>query len=270
MSIDVAPALFGLLVGFLVGLTGVGGGSLMTPFLVAVVGVPAPTAVGTDLVYATVTKLTGSVQHYRQRSVNLEVALFLGLGSIPAGLLGVVTLEYMERILDAEMLKSVMIKIIAATLVLVGASLIFREYFMPRPTEDDETPKPNTWNGKGPMTRRRRMYTVIFGAMGGYLVGLTSIGSGSIMAIILLLLYPIAPAIVVGTDIAHATILSLVVGLAHMTQGNVDFALAGTLLLGSIPGVLVGARLAPFIPGKPLKTILAVMLVFVGLRLLLS
>ena len=270
MSIDVAPALFGLLVGFLVGLTGVGGGSLMTPFLVAVVGVPAPTAVGTDLVYATVTKLTGSVQHYRQRSVNLEVALFLGLGSIPAGLLGVVTLEYMERILDAEMLKSAMINIIAATLVLVGASLIFREYFMPRPTEDDETPKPNTWNGKGPMSRRRRMYTVIFGAMGGYLVGLTSIGSGSIMAIILLLLYPIAPAIVVGTDIAHATVLSLVVGLAHMTQGNVDFALAGTLLLGSIPGVLVGARLAPFIPGKPLKTILAVMLVFVGLRLLLS
>ena len=270
MSIDVAPALFGLLVGFLVGLTGVGGGSLMTPFLVAVVGVPAPTAVGTDLVYATVTKLTGSVQHYRQRSVNLEVALFLGLGSIPAGLLGVVTLEYMERILDAEMLKSVMINIIAATLVLVGASLIFREYFMPRPTEDDETPKPNTWNGKGPMSRRRRMYTVIFGAMGGYLVGLTSIGSGSIMAIILLLLYPIAPAIVVGTDIAHASVLSLVVGLAHMTQGNVDFALAGTLLLGSIPGVLVGARLAPFIPGKPLKTILAVMLVFVGLRLLLS
>jgi uncharacterized membrane protein YfcA len=270
MSIDVAPALFGLLVGFLVGLTGVGGGSLMTPFLVAVMGVPAPTAVGTDLVYATVTKLTGSVQHYRQRSVNLEVALFLGLGSIPAGLLGVVTLEYMERILDAEVLKSAMITIIAATLVLVGASLIFREYFMPRPPEDDETPKPNVWNGKGPMSRRRRMYTVIFGAMGGYLVGLTSIGSGSIMAIILLLLYPIAPAIVVGTDIAHATVLSLVVGLAHMTQGNVDFALAGTLLLGSIPGVLVGARLAPFIPGKPLKTILAVMLIFVGLRLLLS
>ena len=270
MSIDVAPALFGLLVGFLVGLTGVGGGSLMTPFLVVTMGVPAPTAVGTDLVYATVTKLTGSVQHYRQRSVNLEVALFLGLGSIPAGLLGVVTLEYMERILDAEMLKSAMINVIAATLVLVGASLIFREYFMPRPTEDDETPKPNTWNGKGPMSRRRRMYTVIFGAMGGYLVGLTSIGSGSIMAIILLLLYPIAPAIVVGTDIAHATVLSLVVGLAHMTQGNVDFALAGTLLLGSIPGVLVDARLAPFIPGKPLKTMLAVMLVFVGLRLLLS
>lgn len=274
MNLDVAPALFGLLVGFLVGLTGVGGGSLMTPFLVAVMGVPAPTAVGTDLVYATVTKFTGSIQHYRQRSVNLEVALFLGLGSIPAGLVGVATLEYMERIFDAEMLKSVMITIIAVTLVIVGASLIFREYFMPpRPAQgnDDQGPsRRKVWTGKGPMSRRRRAYTVLFGAMGGYLVGLTSIGSGSIMAIILLLLYPIAPAIIVGTDIAHATVLSLVVGLAHMTQGNVDFALAGTLLVGSIPGVLIGARLAPFIPGKPLKTILACMLVFVGLRLLFS
>jgi uncharacterized protein len=90
---DPTPTLFGLLVGFLVGLTGVGGGSLMTPFLVAVIGVPAPTAVGTDLTFATLTKLTGSMQHYRQQSVNLEVAIFLGLGSIPAGLLGVGTLE---------------------------------------------------------------------------------------------------------------------------------------------------------------------------------
>ena len=273
MGIDVAPALFGLLVGFLVGLTGVGGGSLMTPFLVVTMGVPAPTAVGTDLVYATVTKLTGSVQHYRQRSVNLQVALFLGMGSVPAGLLGVVTLEYLERILDAEMLKSAMITIIAVTLVLVGASLIFREYFMPRRTGDDggDGPsKPNTWNGKGPMSRRRRMYTVLFGAMGGYLVGLTSIGSGSIMAIILLLLYPIAPAIVVGTDIAHATVLSLVTGFAHLYNGNVDLRLAGLLLLGSIPGVLVGSRLAPRLPGKPLTIVLAIMLLFVGTRLLLS
>ncbi len=267
--IDAGPALFGLLVGFLVGLTGVGGGSLMTPFLVAVMGVPAPTAIGTDMVYATVTKLTGSVQHYRQRSVNLEVAIFLGLGSIPAGLLGVATLEWMEGTFDAERLKSVMITIIAATLVLVGASLIYREYFMPRRTEDDLT-KQNGWDGKSPMSGRRRAYTVLFGAAGGYLVGLTSIGSGSVMAVILLLLYPIAPAIIVGTDIAHATVLSLVVGLAHMTQGNVDFGLAGTLLLGSIPGVLIGSRVAPWIPGKPLKTILAVMLIFVGARLLLS
>ena len=263
---DPAPTLFGLLVGFLVGLTGVGGGSLMTPFLVAVMGVSAPTAIGTDMVFATLTKFTGSIQHYRQQSVNLEVAIFLGLGSIPAGLLGVATLEWIEGSFDAETVRSIMITIIAITLVLVGGSLILRNFLPER--EDD--PKPGVWDGKSRMSRRRRMFTVVFCAMGGYLVGLTSIGSGSVMAVILLLLYPIAPAVIVGTDIAHATVLSLVVGLAHMTQGNVEFALAGSLLLGGIPGVLIGSRIAPWLPGKPLKMILAVMLIFVGARLLLT
>jgi uncharacterized membrane protein YfcA len=262
---DPTPTLFGLLVGFLVGLTGVGGGSLMTPFLVAVMGVSAPTAIGTDMIFATLTKFTGSVQHYRQQSVNLEIAFFLGLGSIPAGLLGVATLEWIEGSFDPETVKSIMITIIAITLVLVGTSLILRNFLPER-----QTPKPGVWDGKSRMSRRRRMYTVVFGAMGGYLVGLTSIGSGSIMAVILLLLYPIAPAIIVGTDIAHATVLSLVVGLAHMTQGNVAFSLAGSLLLGGIPGVLIGSRVAPWLPGKPLKMILAAMLIFVGARLLLS
>jgi uncharacterized membrane protein YfcA len=263
---DLTPTLFGFLVGFLVGLTGVGGGSLMTPFLVAVMGVSAPTAVGTDMVFATLTKLTGSIQHYRQQSVNLELAIFLGLGSIPAGLLGVATLEWIEGSFDPEAVKSIMITIIAITLVLVGGSLILSN-FLPKRMDD---PKPGVWDGKSRMSRRRRTYTVIFGATGGYLVGLTSIGSGSVMAVILLLLYPIAPAIIVGTDIAHATVLSLVVGLAHMTQGNVKFALAASLLLGSIPGVLIGSRIAPWLPGKPLKMILAVMLIFVGARLLIA
>src|ERR671917_40304 len=265
--IDPTPALFGLLVGFLVGLTGVGGGSLMTPFLVAVMGVPAPTAVGTDLTFATFTKLTGSFQHFRQRSVNVEIAVFLGMGSIPAGLLGVGTLEGIKGSFDPHRVESIMITIIAVTLVLVGASLIYRDYFMPTRREG---PKPGQCDGKGRMSRRRRAYTILFGAMGGYLVGLTSIGSGSIMAVILLLLYPIAPAVIVGTDIAHLTVLSLVVGLAHMTQGNVDFALAGSLLPGGVPGVLVGSRVAPWLPGRPLKMILAAMLIFVGARLLLT
>ena len=136
--IDPTPALFGLLVGFLVGLTGVGGGSLMTPFLVAVMGVPAPTAVGTDLTFATLTKLTGSFQHFRQRSVNVEIAVFLGMGSIPAGLLGVGTLEWIKGSFDPARVESIMITIIAATLVLVGASLIYRDYFMPERNEGPE------------------------------------------------------------------------------------------------------------------------------------
>lgn len=239
---------------------------MMTPFLLSI-GIPAPTAIGTDLVYATATKVAGSTQHYRQRSVNLQVAVFLGIGSIPASLLGVFTLELIERTYDAATVRSVMVTIIASTLVLVGASLILASVL---PKNSNESRETTTWDGESSMSLKRRLFTILFGAMGGYLVGLTSIGSGSIMAIILLLLYPLTPAVVVGTDIAHATVLSLVTGLAHASQGNVDFGLAGTLLLGSIPGVLVGSRLAPRIPGKPLRIILAVMLVFVGARLLLS
>src|SRR3712207_6565841 len=123
----------------------------MTPFLVTVVGVSAPTAVGTDMVFATVTKLTGSLQHYRQRSVNLEVALFLGLGSIPASLLGVQTLEWIEGSFDPERVDAIMTSVIAVMLVVVGASLIFR-MFMPERWLDRKTHK---WDGKGSMSRKR-------------------------------------------------------------------------------------------------------------------
>jgi len=263
--IEPGPALFGLLVGFLVGLTGVGGGSLMTPFLIGVLGVPAPTAIGTDMVYATVTKMTGSVQHYRQRSVNLEVAIFLGLGSIPASLLGVQTLEWIKGNYDSDAVRNIMVTIIAATFILVGASLIFKS-FLP---ESWAKTRMTAWDGETSMSLKRRVFTVLFGAAGGYLVGLTSIGSGSVMAVILLLLYPLAPAVVVGTDIVHATVLSLVTGFAHLWHGNVDLGLAGTLLLGSIPGVLIGSRTAPYLPARPLTIVLAVMLVFVGARQLL-
>ena len=238
---------------------------MMTPFLLSL-GVAAPTAVGTDLVYATITKLTGSVQHYRQRSVNLEVAIFLGLGSIPASLLGVWTLEWIKESFDAEMVQSIMVTIIAATLLLVGISLIFKA-FLP---EKWVMSRRATWDGASKMSLKRRLFTILFGATGGYLVGLTSIGSGSVMAVILLLLYPLTPAMIVGTDIAHAMVLSLVTGFAHILNGNVDFTLAATLLLGSIPGVLIGSRMAPRLPGRPLTLILAAMLVFVGARLLLS
>jgi uncharacterized membrane protein YfcA len=146
----------------------------MTPFLIAVLGVPAPTAVGTDMVYATATKMTGSVQHYRQRSVNLEVAIFLGLGSIPASLLGVWTLEWIKGAFDAEAVRNIMITIIAATLVLVGASLIFKAFLPERWVRRSQ--QNAGWDGKTSMSLKRRLFTVLFGAAGGYLVGLTSIG----------------------------------------------------------------------------------------------
>jgi uncharacterized membrane protein YfcA len=262
-----APILFGLLVGFLVGLTGVGGGSLMTPFLISVMGVSAPIAVGTDLVQATLTKLTGSVQHYRQRSVNMEVAVFMWLGSLPASLLGVETLEWIKASFDAAAVQSIMKEIIAITLVLTGASLIVR-VILPSRWIKSRQEEHDTWDGETSMSRKRRLGTVLLGATGGYLVGLTSIGSGSVMAVLLLLFYPLSPAVIVGTDIVHAMVLSFVTGFAHILAGNVDFGLAGTLLLGTIPGVLVGSRLSTRVPARPLRIVLAAMITFVGVNLL--
>lgn len=261
---NTSAILFGLLVGFLVGLTGVGGGSIMTPFLIGVLGVPAPTAVGTDLVQATLTKLTGSVKHYRQRSVNLEVAIFMGIGSIPASLLGVFTLEWLKNGFDAAAVNSIMKEIIAVTLVITGVSLIVR-VFLPRRWM---RARDENMGGKTSMSVKRRLATILLGATGGYLVGLTSIGSGSVMAVLLLMFYPLTPAVIVGTDIAHAMVLSLVTGFAHILEGNVDFALAGTLLLGTIPGVLVGSHIATWVPSRPLRIVLAAMITFVGVNIL--
>ena len=257
------PILFGLLVGFLVGLTGVGGGSLMSPFLLAI-GVPAPTAVGTDLMYATITKLAGSVQHYRQQSINFQLVKFLALGSVPAGLLGVLTVDWLEGVYNPDKVDAILTTAIAMVVVLAGVSLIVRNLM----SSDPDKVGYGAWDGASPMSSRRRTFTVGLGALAGYLVGLTSIGSGTMVAIILLLLYPLSSVLIVGTDVAHAMILSFVVGLAHAISGNVDFGLAGTLLIGGIPGALVGSRLAGVVPGRPLRFLLAAMLIFIGVRLL--
>jgi uncharacterized membrane protein YfcA len=216
-------------------------------------------------VQATLTKLTGSVKHYRQRSVNLEVAIFLGLGSIPASLLGVQTLEWLKDSFDAVAVNSIMKEIIAVALVLTGASLIVR-VFLPRRWM---RARKETMGSETSMSLKRRLGTILLGATGGYLVRLTSIGSGSVMAVLLLLFYPLTPAVMVGTDIAHAMVLSLVTGFAHILEGNVDFALTGTLLLGTIPGVLVGSHVAAWVPSRPLRIVLAAMITFVGINLLL-
>ena len=235
----------------------------MSPFLLAI-GVPAPTAVGTDLMYATITKLSGSVQHYRQHSINFQLVKFMALGSVPAGLLGVLTVDWLEGAYDPDKVDAILTTAIASVVVLAGVSLIVRNLMSSDPNKVGY----GAWDGTSPMSLRRRVFTVCLGALAGYLVGLTSIGSGTMVAIILLLLYPLSSVMVVGTDVAHAMILSFVVGLAHAISGNVDFGLAGTLLVGGIPGAFVGSRLAKVVPGRPLRFLLAAMLVFVGVRLL--
>lgn len=236
----------------------------MSPYLLAL-GIPAPTAIGTDLVFATITKLFGSASHYRMKSINIQVMLFLALGSVPAGLLGVVTVNWLQTVLPAETVEFYLKTAIGAVVAFVGFTLILR-FFIPERNERTDIPR---WDGISKMTVKRRVLTISLGAVAGYLVGLTSIGSGTLIAIILLLFYPLATSVIVGTDIAHATILSGVVGLAHAASGNVDFGLAGMLLIGAIPGVLIGSRLTKVVPGTALRIILACMLIFVGVRLVL-
>ena len=237
----------------------------MSPFLLAI-GLPAPTAVGTDLVYATVTKLFGSVQHYRQRSVNLQLVGFLALGSVPAGLLGVATVNWLKGSLNPDSVGTVLTAAIGAVVILAGVSLAVRDFIPQRPEKQGR----GGWDGKSPMSFRRRALTISLGAVGGYLVGLTSIGSGTMIAIVLLMLYPLSPAVIVGTDVAHALVLSFVVGLVHAISGNVDFSVAGTLLLGGAPGALIGSRLTKLVPGRPLRLLLAVMLICVGVKTFLG
>jgi len=147
--------LFGLLIGFLVGLTGVGGGSLMSPFLLAI-GVPAPTAVGTDLVYATITKLAGSIQHYRQQSINFQLVKFMALGSVPAGLLGVLTVDWLEGAFNPDKVDAVLTTAIAIVVVLAGVSLIVRNFMSSNPDKVGY----GAWDGKSPMSLRRRAFTI--------------------------------------------------------------------------------------------------------------
>ena len=210
--------------------------------------------------YATITKLAGSVQHYRQQWINCQLVIFSGLGSCRP-LLGVLTIDWLEGVYNPDKVDAVLTTAIALVVVLAGVSLIVRNLM----SSDPDKLGYGAWDGVSPMSSRRRTFTVGLGAWRTW--WLTSIGSGTMVAIILLLLYPLSSVVIVGTDVAHAMILSFVVGLAHAISGNVDFGLAGTLLIGGIPGALVGSRLAGVVPGRPLRFLLAAMLIFIGVGL---
>ncbi len=248
---DPLLVLFGLGVGVLVGTTGMGGGSLMTPLLILVAGVKPSVAVGTDLAYAAVTKTVGGWRHLRQGSVQSSLAWWLAAGSCPGSILGVLTLERLA--LEDELLP-----MIAATLLLTGCLVLLRALALGGAGERDSVE----------MTRRRRLAAVTLGAVVGYVLGLTSAGSGTLIAIGLILGFRLSPRRVVGTDVYHAAVLLWVAAGAHMLSGNVDFVMAGTILLGSIPGVWIGTTIAKHLPERGLRPALGIVLVSSGLALL--
>lgn len=258
-------AIAGLLVGICVGATGVGGGALMTPILILGFGISPAVAVGTDLLFAAITKAFGTVLHRNAGNVNWPVVGLLAAGSVPASFVTVMFLN--DQGIGPE-IEQLMQNALAGAIAFTSLSVLFKAGLLRVVS--------NGGNGNQHIERlrlvRKRMrvpLTIISGAMLGVLVTLSSVGAGVIGATILLLLYPRMRAIeVVGTDLAHAVPLTAIAGLGHMHLGTTDLTMLGYLLLGSIPGIWIGSKVGMKLPDQVLKPIMAVILLVIGLSLL--
>ena len=237
-------------VGLLVGLTGVGGGALMTPLLISSFGVPAQVAVGTDLLYASITKTAGGWRHHVADHVDWPVVLRLAAGSLPAAAILLLVMRFLP--VDTVALAHWIRMGLVVALPISGVAIVVYPWFTRSSPGNDEGDVPP-----------RTLPTVLFGVVLGLLVTLTSVGAGAIGVTVLAALYPMLPAKrLVGTDIAHAVPLTLLGGLGHLGLGNVDTGLLLALLCGSIPGILVGARVAGMVPDKLLRPLLAITLCY--------
>ncbi|MBA1323237.1 sulfite exporter TauE/SafE family protein [Pseudomonas shirazensis] len=248
----------GLIVGFIVGMTGVGGGSLMTPILLWF-GVNPATAVGTDLLYAAITKASGVWVHGRNKNIDWKITGWLSLGSVPAA---AVTLWFLSTLhADTSALNAVIKQGLAVVLILTALALLFKsrlQAFASRHAGDHYHLSDRTLNG----------LTVFTGVILGVMVTLTSIGAGALGTVALFLLYPfLVTRRLVGTEIAHAVPLTLVAGLGHAGMGNMDWSLLGYLLLGSLPGIYLGSHLSGRISDNVLRPCLAAMLLLIGYKL---
>lgn len=251
----------GFLVGLIVGVTGVGGGSLMTPLLVLVFGVSPATAVGTDLLYASITKALGGWVHGRNGTVDWKIVGLLSIGSLPAALLTIALFKFLS--LDEKVLKGLVTSVLSVALLLTATALLLKDWIKKIALREDGTIYELHH-------RHLPAATIITGAIVGVLVTISSIGAGVLGTVALLFLYPRLSAVkVVGTDIAHAVPLTAVAGIGHMALGTVDLVLLGSLLLGSLPGIYIGSHLSAKVPEKVLRPILATMLLIIGTRLVL-
>jgi uncharacterized membrane protein YfcA len=243
----------GFAVGLLVGMTGVGGGSLMTPLLILLFGIHPTTAVGTDLLYAAATKTGGSLVHGLGRSIHWPAVIRLACGSLPAS---VATMLVMWQLnLDASAQRTVVNLVLCFALLLTATSLIFRKAIMERYRRRLEHIDEKT----------TAIATVVTGVALGILVSISSVGAGAVGVTALLLLYPRLPmATIVGSDIAHAVPLTLVAGIGHWALGSVDWSLMGVLLMGSLPGIVIGSYSALRVPEAVLRVTLAAVLILVA------
>lgn len=243
----------GAVVGIAVGITGVGGGSIMTPLLLAF-GFPLHIAVGTDLLYAAITKAGGAYTHAKQQSVRWDIVGLLALGSLPASALAIYALD--RWFVEPENYSGIISVVLGVTLIFTSAAIVFRQYLSNMLS-----------NRLGVDSEKHRWLTPIMGALLGFVVTLSSVGAGAIATALLMIFYPLLRGIkVVGTDIAHAVPLTLFAGLGHLYLGNVDFMLLAALLIGSLPAVQLGAKIGRKIPDKLMRSILAGTLFVVGVK----
>ena len=252
---DVFHILAGFIVGLLVGLTGVGGGSLMTPILLIFFNQPAAVAVGTDLLYAAITKSAGIFAHGKLGNINWRIVRLLAMGSVPASITTTILLGNIDISSEGAVLT---IKFwLGIALMLTALSVIFR-------TQLASFSKNGHWINPA----YAPAFTVILGTSLGFLVTLTSVGAGALGVTALLILYPkISITKIIGTDVAHAVPLTLVAGLGHVSLGTVDYPLLGTLLIGSIPGIWIGSHLSAKVAEHWIRLLLALILVYVGQKL---
>ena len=241
----------GLCVGVLVGMTGMGGGSLMTPMLILVFGFDPKTAVGTDILHGAVFKSFGAWRHRQLGNVNTRLALWMLVGSAPLSLVGV---QLASSFSDSA--EGTMSKIIGASLIAGGAGFFAKTFA-----------KPHDPGREFEITTRVKATAIAIGATFGFIVGLTSVGSGTFFGLALLVLFPLSATRMVGTDMLHAALLLWVAGAGHLLHGNVDLHAIGWLLIGSIPGVLLGSNLSIRVPERGLRVGFALVLVLSGIKL---
>ena len=274
---DYRISLVGLLIGFLVGLTGMGGGSLLAPIMILFFRIPPVWAVGTDIAYSTVTKALGSVVHFRQKNVNYKVALWLACGSVPATLLSISLVQYIRKHYGA-VVNGVILHALGFTLVLVAVMLVLKpfimRYFDQRRLEKQKqealtgvinsTKRTELWE-----KRYRPVVTALVGAVVGFLVGLTSVGSGTLIIVSLAFLFPrLTSKELVGTDIFQAFMLLASGAIAYFVAGTINWPIVGMLLIGSLPGVYLGSKSSKFIPERYMRPVLATVLAISGLKLI--
>ena len=269
MVLDIGLIMAGLLVGFCVGVTGVGGGSLMTPMLIGLFHVPANIAIGTDLLFAAISKFCGSAVHARKLNIVWPIVFWLGLGSIPASLATTFVLEHVAG--GAGQYKALLTMTLGFMLMLTGISIVFRtqieNWFARR-----RPPVVDAQATQAPLiTGRNRGWVLLMGVVLGIFVTLSSVGAGAFGIMALVLLFPhLAMIRIIGSDVAHAVLLTLVAGMSHFYGNNVDLNLLGNLLIGSIPAIIIGTLVAHRMPERLIRRVLGLTLLLLGINFMIN